>query len=152
MRAARARTRQVSIIRLAIRLFCLIVRGVMKHAIVILSDPKPGTDEAIARVLNALAFADECQRCGDELAIVFAGAGTRWPAELSRIDHPGRERYNQLREHVRGASRGCAMRNHAAEGLEAAGVALLSDNAVAGTPGVASIRRYYAEGWNVTLF
>ena len=124
----------------------------MKHAIVILSDPKPGSDEATARVLNALAFADECSRCGDEFDVVFAGAGTRWPAELTRLDHPGRERFENIREHVRGASRSCAARNGATESVQAAGVPLLADNAVPNTAGVASLRRYYAEGWHVTLF
>ncbi len=124
----------------------------MKHAIFILTDPKTNADESIARVMNALGFADECKRSGDELDIVFAGAGTRWPQELTRLDHPGNTRYASLREHVRGASRSCAARNGATEGLAAAGVPLIGDNAVPGSAGVASYRRYYAEGWHVTVF
>lgn len=124
----------------------------MKSAILILTDPLGGSAEATTRLLNALAYGDECRRCGDELAIVFAGTGTRWPAELARLTHPGHARYNALREHIQGASRSCAIRNGAVEGLEAAGIPLLSDNAVEGTPGVASLRRFYAEGWNVSIF
>lgn len=124
----------------------------MKTAIVIMTDPKSGSEEATTRLLNALGYADEAKRSGDELAIVFAGTGTRWPAELSKLSHPANERYNHLRENVRGASRGCAVRNGAVEGLQTAGVPLLDDNALPGTPGVASIRRYYAEGWNVSIF
>lgn len=124
----------------------------MKQAIFILSDPRGSSDEAVARVLNALAFGDECKRSGDDLDLVFAGAGTRWPQELTKLTHPGNERYNSLREHVRGASRSCAARNGATEGLAAAGVPLINDNTVPGTQGVASIRRYYAEGWHVTVF
>ena len=124
----------------------------MKHAIFILSDPKTNADEATSRVLNALGFADECKRSGDELDIVFAGAGTRWPEELTKLGHPGNARYNGLREHVRGASRSCAARNGATEGLASSGVPLISDNEIPGTQGVASFRRYHAEGWTVTLF
>jgi hypothetical protein len=124
----------------------------MKSALLILTDPQSGSQEATTRLLNALAYADECQRSGDELAIVFAGTGTRWPAELSKLSHPGHARYNSLREHIVGASRSCAMRNEAVEGLAEAGVPLLDDNQVPGTAGVASIRRFYAEGWNVSIF
>jgi hypothetical protein len=124
----------------------------MKQAIFIMTDPRSGSDEATSRALNALAMADECRRSGDELAIVFAGAGTRWPEELSKLSHPANARYNAVREFVRGASRSCAMRNGATAGVENAGVALIGDNEVAGTAGVASFRRYYAEGWNVTVF
>ena len=124
----------------------------MKTAIVIMSDPKTGSDETTSRVLNALGHADEAKRSGDELAIVFAGTGTRWPAELSKLSHPAHARYNDLREHVKGASRGCAVRNGAAEGLQTSGVPLLADNELPGTPGVASFRRFYAEGWNVSIF
>jgi len=124
----------------------------MKTAIVIMTDPKSGSEESTTRLLNALGYAHEAKRSGDELAIVFAGTGTRWPAELSKLSHPANERYNNLRENIHGASRGCAVRNGAVDGLHAAGVSLLDDNALPGTPGVASIRRFYAEGWNVSIF
>lgn len=124
----------------------------MKHALFILSDPTPGSDEATSRALNALGFADECVRSGDEVAIVFAGTGTRWPAVLAKPIHPAHARYQSLREHVLGASLSCAARNNATESLAAAGVPLIADNAVAGTQGVASFRRFYAEGWHVTVF
>lgn len=124
----------------------------MKHAVFILSDPGSAADEALSRLLNALGFADECARNGDELAIVFAGAGTRWPAALAQPTHPAHARYDSLREHVRGASRSCALRNRATDGLAESGVPLLADNQVAGTQGVASFRRYYADGWHVTVF
>jgi hypothetical protein len=55
----------------------------MKTAIIILSDPKSGSEDALGRVFNALALASECKQKGDEVAVVFNGAGTRWPAELT---------------------------------------------------------------------
>ena len=124
----------------------------MKTAIVILTDPKSASQEALTRTLNALAVADECRRSGDELEIAFVGTGTRWPAELSQLSHPANPLYDRVREHVVGASRSCAMRNEAVEGLEAAGVPLVDDNQVEGTAGVLSMRRYLAEGWSVLTF
>lgn len=124
----------------------------MKNAIIILSDPKSGSDEALTRMFNALAMADECKREGDELEIVFAGAGTRWPAELNQLAHPAHARYDRVRDHVAGASRACAAFNQATVGVETAGLRLLDDNAAPGGIGGVSLRRYYAEGWNVTVF
>ena len=124
----------------------------MKNALVILSDPRSGSEESVTRLVNALAFADECKRFGDELAIVFAGTGTRWPAELAQLAHPAHAFYQGVREHVVGASRACAMRNQAVEGLAAAGVPLLADNALPGTAGAASIRGLHVGGWTVTVF
>jgi hypothetical protein len=124
----------------------------MKTAIVILSDPKPASDEATTRLLNALAMANECKRSGDTLEIAFAGTGTRWPEELVKLGHPANALFNDLREHVVGASRSCAARNGATACVEAAGLALIGDNEVPGTPGVLSLRRYYADDWNVAIF
>ena len=117
-----------------------------------MSDPKPGTDEALGRVLNALAFAHESRAAGDEVEIVFKGAGTRWPGELAKLGHPAHERYQAVRESVKGASLGCAMKYGARNEVAASGVALLADTAFPGTPGIAGLHAYYRDGWNVVVF
>src|SRR5687767_1813577 len=117
----------------------------MKIAIIVLSDPKAG-DEALGRVFNALAVAQEGQERGDEVEVVFNGAGTRWPEELAKISHPANGLYQAVRESVKGASRGCAAVFGATKGVESCGVTLLKDKALAGTPGLSDIRRYVAEG------
>ena len=54
-----------------------------------MSDPKGGSEEeALGRVFSALALASECKQKGDEVAVVFNGTGTRWPAELTKLSHP----------------------------------------------------------------
>jgi len=123
----------------------------MKTALIILSDPKAG-DEALGRVFNALAIADECLKSGDEIEVVFNGAGTRWPAELSKVSHPANALYNAVRESVKGASCGCAAVFGASQGVEACGVPLLKDKALAGTPGISNLRRYLADGWQTLVF
>lgn len=124
----------------------------MKTAIVIMSDPKAGTDEALGRMLNALALAHEGRAGGDEVEIVFKGAGTRWPGELAKLDHPANARYQSVRELVKGASLGCATKYGAKDAAAAAGVALLADTPLPGTPGIAGLRAYQADGWNVVVF
>jgi len=124
----------------------------MKTAIIILSDPKNGSDEALGRVFNALALASECKQKGDEVAVVFNGAGTCWPAELSKLTHPANGLYNSVRDVVHGASRGCAEVFGAKESSRSCGVPIVNDHALAGTTGVLSLRRYIAEGWNTVVF
>jgi hypothetical protein len=123
----------------------------MKTAIILLSDPQSG-DEALGRAFNALALARECREAGDEVAVEFVGAGTRWPAELSKLSHPANALFNAVRESIVGASCGCATVFGAKEGVQACGVALSTQHALPGTPGVTSIRRYLAEGWQTLVF
>ena len=123
----------------------------MKLALIILSDPKGG-DEALGRVFNALAIAQEGLQQGDEVEIVFNGAGTRWPEELTKVSHPANALYNLVREAVKGASCGCAAVFGATKGAEACGVPLLKEKALAGTPGISNLRRYVADGWHTLIF
>lgn len=124
----------------------------MKTAIIILSDPKSGSEEALGRVFNALALASECKQKGDEVAVVFNGAGTRWPAELTKPSHPANGLYNAVRDVVQGASCGCAEVFGATESVKACGVPIVKDHALAGTAGLLSLRRYLAEGWQTIVF
>jgi hypothetical protein len=123
----------------------------MKLALIILSDPKGG-DEALGRVFNALAMAQEGLQQSDEVEIVFNGAGTRWPEELAKVSHPANGLYNLVRETVKGASCGCAAVFGATKGVEACGVPLLKEKALAGTPGISNLRRYVADGWHTLIF
>ena len=117
-----------------------------------MSDPKNGTEESLGRLLNGLAMAHESRSAGDEVEVVFKGAGTRWPGELSKLSHPAHERFQSIRESIKGASLGCAMKYGARDDVEASGVALLSDTPLPGTPGIAGLRSYYADHWNVVVF
>ena len=101
----------------------------MKTAIIILSDPKGG-EEALGRVFNALAFAHESLHAGDQVEVVFNGAGTRWPEELSKVSHPANALYNTVREAVKGASCGCAAVFGATKSVESCGLPLLKHKAL----------------------
>jgi predicted peroxiredoxin len=123
----------------------------MKIAIIILSDPKAG-DEALGRAFNALATAHEALQAGDEVEVVFNGAGTRWAAELAKLTHPANGLYNAVRETIKGASCGCAAVFGATNSVEACGLPLLKDKVLTGTPGLSNLRRYLAEGWQTLVF
>ncbi len=123
----------------------------MKLAIFVLSDPKNG-DEATGRVFNALATAAEAIKAGDQVELVFQGAGTRWPKELTRLDHPANGLYNAVRPAVVGASCGCAAVFGSTADVKDCGLAEIKDHALPGTPGLASFRRYLADGWSTLLF
>lgn len=124
----------------------------MKTAIVVLSDPKAGTDEALGRVFNALATAYDFKRNGEEVEIVFHGAGSRWPAELAKSDHPAHGLYEAVLGTVAGVSCGCADVFGATEDIEKSGLELISNNPVPGTSGLASVHSLIAGGATVLTF
>lgn len=123
----------------------------MKTAIIILSDPQAG-DEALGRAFNGLAVAQAALEAGDTVEVVFNGAGTRWPEQLAQVSHPANALYNSVRETVRGVSCGCAAVFGATDGAQACGLPLLTDRALAGTPGISDLRRYLADGWRTLVF
>lgn len=124
----------------------------MKIAILVLSDPRSGADEALGRVFNALALAHESREAGDEVDLVFQGAGTRWPEQLAQLGHPANALYNAVRDSVKGVSCACSEVFGARQAVERSGLALLEQRAIPGMSGSASARRYYADGWHVAVF
>jgi hypothetical protein len=123
----------------------------MKAAIIVLSDPNSGED-ALGRVFNALATAYDFQQQGDQVSVLFQGAGTRWIAELNKSDHPVHELFNTVKDSVAGVSRGCAEVFGATEEVEKSGFDFINDNAVPGTKGLPSLRTLAAEGNTILTF
>lgn len=124
----------------------------MKNAIIVLSDPKTGSEEALGRVFNALAAAYDFKQAGDEVTLLFQGAGTRWAGELVKADHPAHELYKAVEDRVAGVSCGCADVFGARESAQASGFDLIRDNPVPGTSGLASLRNLQVDGYNVLVF
>lgn len=124
----------------------------MKTAIAILSDPKSGTEEALGRVFNALATAYDFKQKGQDVEIVFQGAGTRWPAELSKADHPAHDLYEAVVDTVAGVSCGCAEVFGATKEVERSGLDFIKDNPVPGTSGLVSLQRLVGDGATVLTF
>ena len=123
----------------------------MQTVIVVFSDPKAGTEEALGRALNAMFLALELKEKNQPVTLVFQGAGSRWPAELARPEHVGHALYQALAEVVL-ACGGCADVFGATAQLEPLGVRLVRDKAIAGTSGVLDLSRYLDAGDRLLTF
>jgi hypothetical protein len=124
----------------------------MPAAIVVLSDPRSGSDDSLGRVFNALATAYDFKANGEPVTLLFQGAGTRWIGELVRSDHPAHALFEQVRDVVAGVSCGCADVFGAADDATAEGLTLIKDNPVPGTSGLPSLRSLLADGHTVLTF
>jgi len=111
----------------------------MKTAIVVLPDPKAGGEEALGRLFNALAGAYDLKQRQQEVEILFQGAGTRWPAHLTRPQHPAHTLYSAVADRVAGVSHACSNLFGARDDADANGFSLIGDNAVPGTEGLPSL-------------
>ena len=123
-----------------------------KTAIVILSDPDSGSEEALGRLFNGLAAAHECKKRGDHVRVVFQGTGTRWLARVTQADHPAHGLFEEVRDAVAGASGGFATVFGAADDVRRTGFDLIHDYPLPGTDGVASLRSLVGEGYTVLTF
>lgn len=123
----------------------------MKLSIFIVSDPRGG-DEALGRAFNALATAAESMDAGDDVELVFAGAGTRWPAEMTKLTSPLRKLYDTVRPITVGVSCGCAEVFGAKAEAEACGLPLVEDRRMGQGSGIAGFRNRLAQGRTVLVF
>lgn len=120
----------------------------MKTALVILSDAHAGTDDANGKVFNALAAAYDFKQAGEEVTILFQGAGTRWPEALKKADNPFHALFTAVEDKVQGVSCGCVD----AFGANPSGYDLVTDNAVPGTTGLPSFVKLQKDGYQVITF
>jgi predicted peroxiredoxin len=119
-----------------------------RTAIIILSDPKTGSQEALGRVFNALGVAYDCKTSGEEVVIFFQGTGTRWPEVLQKESHPVHTLYKAVEDKIKGVSSGCAD----VFGANASGFDLIKENQVPGTSGLPSFVNLQKEGFTIITF
>lgn len=124
----------------------------MKVTIAIFSDPRNGSEEALGRLFNGLAAAYDFKQAGDEVSVVFQGAGARWIGKLTKEDHPIHELFEAVKDRVVGVSCGCADVFGATEEVKGAGFELLKNNPVPGASGLNSLRQAVSEGSTVLTF
>jgi hypothetical protein len=129
-----------------------ILKGpLMKTVVVVFSDPKSGGEEALGRAFNAMFLTIELKDKKQDVTLVFQGAGSRWPAELSKSEHPGHALYAAVSDTVI-ACGGCADVFGATAGAELAGVKLVRDKSIPGTTGVLDLSRFLDEGARLITF
>jgi len=120
----------------------------MKTAIIILSDPKSGSEEALGRVFNALAAAHELRQAGEAVQVLFGWSGSRWPAVLYLSSKRVKGVYGLVLDCVVGVSCGCAD----VFGADDQGLARLTANPVPGTSGLHSVVALQREGCQILTF
>ena len=82
-------------------------------AIVVLADTETHAD--LGRLTNALIAAKEFKEAGDDVQVIFDGAGTKWVARLSDPDHPKHSLFRELTDVIVGACSFCAEAFHVKE-------------------------------------
>jgi hypothetical protein len=123
----------------------------MKTALVVLSDPAGGED-SLGRVFNALAAAKDFSERGEEVTLLFQGAGTRWASVLADNGHGLHALYTAVRSTIAGASDACSTFFGAREGVEGAGLEFVAENDIPGLGGLPSLAQLRAEGFSVLVF
>jgi hypothetical protein len=115
-----------------------------KIAVVIYSKLEGAGNSAIYR---ALMFVDELLRAGDDVSLVFDGAGTTALAAMQDPAHALHRVWSRAQPALRGACRYCAKSYDVLESLESAGVPMLGDDR-----GHASLRALLQEGRQIITF
>jgi hypothetical protein len=117
----------------------------MKAAIVVLADVETHGD--LGRVVNALIAAKELKEAGDEVRVIFDGAGTQWPGVLADPEHKSHKLWESVADTVAGACGYCAGAFDATDSLHHAKVRLIDDY-----HGHPSIRALLADDYQVLTF
>lgn len=123
----------------------------MKTVVVLFSDPKSGSDEALGRLFNSLFLTYELKEKKQDVSLIFQGAGSRWIAELAKPDHAAHALYEAVKEKVLVCG-GCADVFGATTGAESAGAKLVRDKQIPGTPGVLDLSRYLDDNARLITF
>ena len=123
-----------------------------KTAIVVLSDPKAGSEEALGRLFNAMFVAYELKEEGKEVALIFQGAGVRWVSEITKPDHMAHALYEAVKDTVVGVCGGCADVFGATADVKATGLPLIHEKIIPGTSGIINLSRYLDEGYRLLTF
>jgi hypothetical protein len=112
---------------------------------VVLADTE--THGELARVLNALSLVQEAADAGDDVELVFDGAGTKWIPELAKPEHKLHGIFENVRPHIAGACAFCVNAFEVRDAVRDAQVPLL--NEYHGHP---SLRQRVADGYEVVTF
>jgi hypothetical protein len=115
-----------------------------KAAVIILAGDNAPSDNG--RVVNGLETAREFAEAGDEVELIFDGAGTQWIPKLEDSDHDYHEMYAAVKENA-SACDFCAGAFGVEEAIQDAGVVQLDDH-----DGHPSIRSLVEDGYEVITF
>ena len=116
-----------------------------KIGVVVFADTESHAD--LARVVNALILVREADEAGDDVRLIFDGAGVKWIGELANPAHRSHALYLSARGRAVGACQFCAAAFGVTEAVEKAGVPLLDEYKQH-----PSLRGLVADGFEVLIF
>lgn len=116
-----------------------------KIGILVLADDESHGD--LGRITNALEVAKEFSEAGDEVQIIFDGAGTKWIGQLADEQNQINPLYKAVEKHVKGACKFCAGAFGVTNQVKSAGVTLLDDY-----EDHPSVRNLVQDGYQVLTF
>jgi hypothetical protein len=114
-------------------------------AILVLADVETHGD--LGRLVNAMTAAKEFTEAGDDVQLIFDGAGTQWLGLLSDPEHKAHRLFEHVRDVVSGACGYCSRAFDAEEGVYHAHIKLLEEY-----DDHPSIRSLVASGYQVITF
>ncbi|MGJ3241274.1 MAG: DsrE family protein [Anaerolineae bacterium] len=98
----------------------------IKLAVIVFTDLNESHD-AKARVVNALQIVQELQEAGDDVTLLFDGAGVVSVATIADPDHALHAVYQKVKPKIAGACAYCAKAFHVKDQIEMLSIPLLSD-------------------------
>ena len=101
----------------------------------------------LGRVVNALQIARELDESGDEVTVIFDGAGTQWIPTLTDRNHKYHQLFERTKRLVAGACSYCADAYGVKGPIERTDVELLDE-----FDGHPSIRTLISKGYQVLTF
>lgn len=116
----------------------------VKTAVIVLAGTETHAD--LGRLTNALQTVRESKQAGDDVELIFDGAGTQWVPELESEDHTAHALYESVKD-VASACEYCAGAFHVEGGVESSAA-----DVVAEFDGHPSVRDLVADGYEVVTF
>ncbi|TVP60495.1 MAG: hypothetical protein EA351_00595 [Gemmatimonadales bacterium] len=116
-----------------------------KISVVILAGTEQHSD--LARVLNGIGLVQEAKEAGDDVELIFDGAGVSWIPELNDPDHKLHKMFESVKDRVAGACEFCCGAFDVKDEVREAGIPFLSEY-----QGHPSLRKRVAEGYEIVTF
>lgn len=114
-------------------------------ALLVLAGTEATSD--LGRVVNALQIARELDESGDNVTVIFDGAGTQWVPELEDENHKYHSLFSKVRSVIAGACSYCAGAYGVKDDIEATDVELLDE-----FDGHPSVRKLLSNGYQIITF
>lgn len=88
----------------------------------------------LGKAVHGLLYGQELHEEGFEVAVLFDGAGTEWPHELSKADHPFNGLYKQVLKSgiVKGGCQACSGFFDVEDEIQEAGISLVGNELTGG--------------------